>query len=360
VLLDVIMHPLGAWHLEQTDRAGRVLLPFELSRIDFYGPRPEVGTQFRSRGRILGQSSRHFVHGVEAVDAEGRLWCRLDGAKYWRFFLPFGDVNFHGRKDEYFISKPWPDAIAPLELAGDGQGPVAFCVKLEVPPDLQNASMLEVSAQITLDPGELREFKGLRTSDKQKSDWVFGRMAAKDAARQLWFKRHGQRLFPADIIISHDERGKPDARYRGDGCDVGFPNVSLSHTDGLLAGLAAIRPYVGIDVERIAPREASFEQVAFSAEERDLLARFDQRDEGVTRLWSAKEAVAKAVGRGLAEGTRSVVVREIDPQSGLAQVELADVLAAEFPDLAGARLKVATLRERDFIVAATCCERIVP
>lgn len=356
VLLDVIMHPLAAWHLEQIDRAGRVLLPFELKRADFYGPRPEVGTQFYTRGSIQAQSSRHFVHGVEAVDADGRLWCKLDGAKYWRFYLPFGDVNFHGRKDEYFISKPWREALPPQNIDADRLGPMSFCVKLDVPGDLQNAAMLQVSAQISLTPEELQEFKRLQTTDKQKSDWVFGRMAAKDAARQLWFARRGERLFPSDIAIRHDEHGRPLARFRGEGHDEGFPNVSLSHTTGMLAGLASMHRYVGIDVEKITPREASFEKIAFDAEERRLLDLFADRQEAITRLWCAKEAVAKAVGRGLSDGTHSVVVRQIDPQSGLALVELGEKLKVEFADLARHRLRVGTLRENDYVVATTFCE----
>jgi hypothetical protein len=40
VLLDVAMHLLGAWHLEQPDWTGRILLPFELRRIEFFGPTP--------------------------------------------------------------------------------------------------------------------------------------------------------------------------------------------------------------------------------------------------------------------------------------------------------------------------------
>ncbi|MEQ8787394.1 MAG: polyketide synthase dehydratase domain-containing protein [Pirellulaceae bacterium] len=360
VLMDVVMHPLAAWHLEQVDRAGRVLLPFEMTRVSFYGPRPEVGTQFHARGRIQAQSSRHFVHGVDVVGADGRLWCKLDGAKYWRFYLPFGDVNFHGRKDEYFISQPWPRALPPRKQQHDERGPTSFCVKLDVPPDLQNAAMLQVSAQITLAPDELREFKKLKTTDKQKSDWVFGRMAAKDAARQLWFARNGQRLYPADIAIDHDEHGRPSARNRAADPAEDFPHVSLSHTDGLLAGLASTHPHVGIDVEKIAPREASFEQVAFDAEERRLLEQFADRDEAVTRLWCAKEAVAKAVGRGLSEGTHSVVARHVDPPSGLVLVELGAALAKEFPKLAGARLQVATLREKDYVVATTFCERHAP
>jgi hypothetical protein len=51
------------------------------------------------------------------------------------------------------------------------------------------------------------------------------------------------------------------------------------------------------------------------------------------------------------------VVREIDAISGLAHVELAGELAVEFPALAGSPLKVATLHEKNYIVAATLCAR---
>ena len=81
------------------------------------------------------------------------------------------------------------------------------------------------------------------------------------------------------------------------------------------------------------------------------------REPAFLRLWCAKEAVAKAVGRGLSAGTHSVVVRGIDAASGLAQVELSGELAAEFPALAGSPLKVATLLEKDYVVAATLCAR---
>src|SRR5262249_32000561 len=104
VLLDVVMHPLAAWHLEQPDQAGRILLPTAVSSLALFAPPLPTGTALRSRGQVEESSRRHFTHGVEVVGADGRLWCRLASVRYWRFFVPFGEVNFNGPKDEYFIS----------------------------------------------------------------------------------------------------------------------------------------------------------------------------------------------------------------------------------------------------------------
>ncbi|MBW3596199.1 MAG: polyketide synthase dehydratase domain-containing protein [Planctomycetes bacterium] len=348
VLMDVAMHPLCAWHLEQPDLAGRTLLPFELQSMKVYGPQPAEGMRLRVRGKIVEKSPRHFVHGVEVLDEHGRLWCELV-AKYWRFYMPYGDVNFHGRKDEYFISNRWDEAVADT--------PRGVCVRLEPPVDLHQPAMQMVTAKITLSDDEMREYCRMNVPPKKRFDWVFGRLAAKDAVRLAWWEQHGERFFPADMEIKHDERGRPWAMHLGYGEDAAMPNVSVSHADGVMAALASFEPHLGIDLEKIEPREASFGALAFDDEERRLLDEQLDRMEAVTRFWCAKEAVAKALGRGLSEGPRSVTVRAFDPASGGVEVELGAALAAEFPDFAGKRLTAFTRRYKNFIVATTFCDR---
>ena len=61
-------------------------------------------------------------------DPDGRVWLRLTGAGYWRFYLPFGHVNFFGPKDEYFLSRDWPEAVGrsrPVSLHRPAGGPEA-------------------------------------------------------------------------------------------------------------------------------------------------------------------------------------------------------------------------------------------
>jgi phosphopantetheinyl transferase len=237
--------------------------------------------------------------------------------------------------------------------------PIFHCVSLDPPTDLLQPAMLLVTAQITLSPAELAHFGQLKLPDRKRAEWLFGRIAAKDAVRLLWWTRERERLFPADIEIEPDAHGRPVAVFRDRGRLLEFPNVSISHSAGVSMALAAHVPCVGIDIEKVVPREKGFDEVAFDENERRLLDQFrPRRDEALTRLWCAKEAVAKALGRGLVDGPRSLAVRRIDANCGTAGVALGRRLAAEFPQFDNCLLQVHTFLDDDFVVATTLCERL--
>jgi phosphopantetheinyl transferase len=123
-------------------------------------------------------------------------------------------------------------------------------------------------------------------------------------------------------------------------------------------GLAAYCPHAGTDVERVQPRDAGFEELAFDAGERQLLDRCGgNRDEWVTRFWCAKEAVAKATGRGLVGGPQGLAVRDLQPQNGIIKIVLGPALAAACPELQSALLIARTVRDGDLVVANTFCEK---
>lgn len=73
---------------------------------------------------------------------------------------------------------------------------------------------------------------------------------------------------------------------------------SISHDDTLVAAAVHTGP-VGVDVERIAERRAALHDKVASPQERGLFERWDSH--AFTRLWTAKEAVLKAAGVGMAE-----------------------------------------------------------
>ncbi|MCA9069038.1 MAG: 4'-phosphopantetheinyl transferase superfamily protein, partial [Planctomycetaceae bacterium] len=355
VLMDVAMHPLAGWHLEQPDQSGRILLPYELGEIRFYGPRPAVDTEMTSRGRIQHQSSRRFTHSVELVGPHNRIWCTMERLKYWRFYLPFGEFNFHGPKDDYFLSENWSDAIADFPSLDEN---AACCVGLLPPRDLQAPGMMLASARVTLTIEELRKFRQLKLPDAKKSEWLFGRMAAKDAVRILWRQQTGERMVPADIAIKPDELGKPIASPVGRERPEDYPHVSIAHTEGIVAALGSFDLAPGIDLERIAPREESFEKAAFNSAERDLISTAStDREETLTRFWCAKEAVSKALGQGMVDGPQSLSVTEYDPTNGHVTVEIGPKLAERLPDGASDSPIVArTLRKEDFIIATVLLE----
>jgi phosphopantetheinyl transferase len=221
-----------------------------------------------------------------------------------------------------------------------------------------------VVAHISLSRAEWQQFRSLRGPAGRKTEWLFGRVAAKDAVRALWYERHGERLYPADMEIQPDPHGRPIARRllpspSSAGKEDELPSVSISHAVGVMAALATFGRSCGLDLEPVRPRGEGFETIAFDADERRLLDRFGPaRDEGIARLWCAREAISKALGRGQVEGPRSLAVRDFDLATGDAHVTLGQMLATEFPELRGKTLLAHTVRDGDLVVATSFCERI--
>jgi phosphopantetheinyl transferase len=112
---------------------------------------------------------------------------------------------------------------------------------------------------------------------------------------------------------------------------------------------------IGIDIERTGRVRGEFESVAFTPEERSLLASLGvlNKEEWPLRFWCAKEAVAKAVGQGMVGGPRGLEIREVEFHSGLVQVALGEELIKGLPQLAGRRIIAYTALDHDLIFASS-------
>lgn len=356
VLLDMGMHLLAGWHLEQPDQSGRILLPFKLDRIEFFGPTPEVGQTLVVRGRTEQETARHVRHCIEVLDVTGRLWVRMSGAWYWRFYLPFqgaiaNAINFFGPKDEYFLSARWPEAQPQ-------KGPTGVCCMfLEPPADLLQ-SLLQVStARVTLTPTELRQYQQLTGPNSARIEWLFGRMAAKDAVRQLWFEMGGIRLLPADMDLELNAAGQPRAKPRDPACHDVYPPVQVACAGGKMAALSATTGRPGIALAVI-PVDQPLPLDAFDAQELRFLEQFgDNRAESLTRFACAHRAVVQALAPDLPGAEVGLAVRGGDPATGLLLVALGPALAEAFPEFRLDLLQVQTARRNELVVATTLCQR---
>lgn len=314
VLMDAAMHILGAWHLEQPDWTGRILLPFEVQKVEYFGPTPAVGARLLVRGHNEQASARHFRHGLEVFDAAGNVWLRLTGAGYWRFYLPFGHVNFFGPKDEYFLSRAWGEAVG-------ANAQFARCHYLDPPADLKQPVLRAAGARVTMTPRELETFNNWTGTDAELNDWFFGRMVAKDAVRGAWTQKHGDAMFPADMETD-DAGGRVVCRPRGAARGEPFPPVSVAVCEGKVAAFAAFAERVGIALQGIAknaPPEVERE----------------------ARTKTACAAVADAL-RVPADGC---ALESLDATTGAAVVSAG-----------GQRYRVQTARQTDAVVATTLCE----
>jgi len=144
--------------------------------------------------------------------------------------------------------------------------------------------------------------------------------------------------------IRFTEHGKPYA--------AGYPPFSVSHSRGL-AVLAAADPgrkeqaghdlpvtQLGADVEQIRDRHLAVERRAFVQEEREWLekaADHQERLERFYRLWTLKESVIKADGRGLGMDMRSF--------------EVLGLMEGRILEVAGDRYSACSLREEDYMIS---------
>jgi phosphopantetheinyl transferase len=83
----------------------------------------------------------------------------------------------------------------------------------------------------------------------------------------------------------------------------------------MAVALAARPPLggVGIDIEAVQPRSHMFERAALTPAERSLATTTgEDRDAWLTRLWTVKEAAAKATGFGLQGRPRDFEIDAVD------------------------------------------------
>jgi phosphopantetheinyl transferase len=107
-------------------------------------------------------------------------------------------------------------------------------------------------------------------------------------------------LHPASFAIENDERGQPVVKRL-----TAPPRISIAHCEDRAIAIAQSGS-IGVDIERISPRNPGFLETITSEAERTLLseqvnvtASSEQAEEWITRIWCAKEVVGKLRGVGV-------------------------------------------------------------
>lgn len=133
---------------------------------------------------------------------------------------------------------------------------------------------------------------------KRKTEWLGGRLALKRLVSQ-----HIRVSIQTVEILPHAENGKPQLLIGGERSKLPF---SITHSHGVaVAAIAPRAKYIGIDLEKIAPRINAWKQGFFHPSELTGTG-----DVFLTTLWTQKEAVVKLLGTGLA--INSFEVRCVD------------------------------------------------
>ncbi|MGR4881165.1 beta-ketoacyl synthase N-terminal-like domain-containing protein [Streptomyces sp. LARHCF249] len=294
-LLDAAGQLFGHW-MQLRLPADRLVFPATVDRIRFAGPPPAPLDLVAATARIRAVHDTAVRGDLELRRATGEVWARIEGWTYRRFGA-----------DE----RVWPMKFTP-EVCGIGEPrPEGWCLARRRWTD---PASQELVMRRYLGAAERVAYE--RLSPRARAPWLLGRIAAKDALRQVLWDGGAGPVFPAEVPIANDPAGRP----RAEGPLTRGLRLSIAHKDRIAVALARPGRAVGIDVEQVTADPDALVRIALGPEELRLAEGLAAREgtglpAALTAVWCAKEAAAKAEGSGLGGRPRDWRVAE-DPDSG--------------------------------------------
>ncbi|MFB7253449.1 beta-ketoacyl synthase N-terminal-like domain-containing protein [Streptomyces nojiriensis] len=294
-LLDAAGQLFGHW-MQLRLPVDRLVFPATVDRIRFYGPPPAPRELVTATARIRAVQDVTVRGDVELRGAGGGVWARIEGWTYRRFGA-----------DE----RVWPMKFTPAVCGIGEPRPEGWCLARR---RWNDPASQELVMRRYLGAAERAAYE--RLAPRARAPWLLGRIAAKDALRQLLWDGGAGPVFPAEVPIGSDPAGRPVA---GAPLTGGF-RLSIAHKDRLAVALAHPARPVGIDVEQVTADPDALIRIALGPGELGLAEGLAARGgtglpAALTALWCAKEAAAKAAGTGLGGRPRDWRVAG-DPDSG--------------------------------------------
>ena len=182
IVVDNFTHLLGCWGLDYLSE-GDVVFPLSMDDLEIFGDRPDEGSELSCRIAV-SEIERHRLRvESEILRPDGSVWMRIRDWEDWRFHWPgrYRDVMRQPR--DYLLGEELP-------LKGPESTPESAvkAVWLEPPADMGRPVWRDVLEQIQLGPHERAAVLTSVTNDRHRTHELWGRIAAKEAARRLWLE----------------------------------------------------------------------------------------------------------------------------------------------------------------------------
>ena len=263
IALDTFTHLLGCWGLDCLEQ-GDVIFPLRMGELSIHGAAPATGTTVTCRIQVR-EVEQHCVRvDAELVRPDGLVWMRISDWEDWRFHWPARYRDVFRSPDTILIGEELPiPGAAPRDI---------IAVWLAPPGDMARPVWRDVLEQIQLGPEEQAACLALGGPETERTHRLWGRIAAKEAARRLWLAAGDPPRYPADLAII-DDHGRPRLRDLARPERNDLPAVSIAHTEGIVVALAARDPEtpVGIGIEPVCERSEESDPLALTDEEVSML-----------------------------------------------------------------------------------------
>lgn len=349
LFLGAVVGGFGLWRSHERFR-GAHSFPSRLRHLEILSPLPAENARTKCYMRLTGVTPKSHLCDITVSDGDGVEIMSVQG---WEETV--GRVNVEYRDlimqpATSFITRPLPDGFV-----GMSGVPCSSAFAADIPYgtfERDDELLLKIFSHIVLSSAERREFMTKTGSASRRTEWLFGRIAAKEAVRRFLKERYQARWSYADVSIYPDSRGKPNALGGWNDSLRLDLDIAIAHTSEFVVALAALNHRVGVDVESTARNlSAEFAEGVFSPEELELAAQAVNAAQTLVRFWCAKESVSKALGCGIVHNPREMNVTSYDADSGRLTVRLGGEWLGEFRDFRGRDIPVTVRSLHDHALA---------
>ena len=358
ILMEIVVSGYSLWHSherfsrwigkERMDDA--YSSPFRMRRLDLLAPLPKEGAKIKCYLRLTGVTPKSHLCDITVSDGDGGAIALISG---WE-----ERVEHVRREYRDLIMQPATSFIThPVSAAQLGNPALdvssAFVTDVPYPVfERDDEVWLQTFSHIVLGAKERKDFRRMPGSTARRTEWLFGRIAVKEAVRRFLKDYYQARWSDADVTIFADDMGKPYAVGAWmDQLPVKL-DIAIAHTSQFVIGLAASNARIGVDVESVA-RDLSqeFTDGVFMPDELSLAASAPNVSLAIIRFWCAKEAVSKALGTGIRYSPKEMNVSSYEPDTGRLTMRLNGAWGDAFRSLKGRDLPVTVRTMHDHALA---------
>ena len=325
---------------------------FRLRRLELHAASFPEEQRFNCYLRLRSFTPKSLIGDISVTDGNGNLLAEVEGLEQMTERVPPAYRQLILSPAVTFLT----DELSP-EVLGAGNTPVSGVVVSDVPYPMFERNeefWLRVMSDIVLGKSERREFARRTGSAGRRTEWLFGRIAAKEATRRFLHRYYQARWSDADILVWPDDSGKPRAIGEWSGFVSAKLDLTIAHTSRLVVAAVAPSSRIGIDIESIGRTlSVEFTRGVFDdTVETGLAESMPGSSYAHLRFWCAKEAVSKALGTGIRYSPKEMLVVSCVPETGDLEVKLEGQWLDAFKQFTGRTIPVHTAIVRDHMLAS--------
>lgn len=349
LLLQIIVSGFQLWRSHEKF-PGAFSYPCRMRRLDLHAPLPKEGTRLNCYMRLTGVTPKSHICDITVTGGDGNQILQISGWEEITERLPKSLCELALQPATKFIT----ESIS-KEILGDPDTDVASAFVTDVPYAMFERNeefWLKILSHVVLSAPERKEFSEMSGSCSRRTEWLYGRIAAKEAVRRYLSKFYQARWSYADVKIWPNELGKPIALGEWNKYLTTKFDIAIAHTSQFVVAVAAAAARVGVDVESTSrDLSAEFARGVFTDDELSLATNASQSAKTIIKFWCAKEAVSKALGTGIRYSPKEMIVTDYNPSNGKVTVRLTGGWEAAFKNFKGRDIEVATRIMRDHALA---------